>query len=139
MTLFISGRRSSQRRRPFVTASRNIRIIPASNEDPSGDEHPSSRYTAPTEKVIKTSPLGTILGTLNVASLHPSPIHYSLSDCITRDTSSPNTTLHLVFHPSGEDSLSPRIYSLRTKLVASTSLSTARTPAGRAPVSVAVD
>lgn len=111
-----------------MTASRNIRIIPASNEEPSGDEHPSSRYAAPTEKVIKKSPLGSILGTLNVASLHPSPINYSLSDCITRDTSSPNTTLHLIFHPSGEDSLPPRIYSLRTKLVTSTSLSTARTP-----------
>ena len=119
--------RSGSRKCSFVTAFRDIRIIPAS-EEPSGDNHPSSRYAAQTESVIKQGPFGSILGTLNIASTHPGPIQYSFSDCITRDTPSPNTMLHLLFRPSGEDSLPPRICSLRTKLVAHTSLSTARTP-----------
>lgn len=119
-------RRPSQRRR--VTASRNIRFTPAGDAEPSGDKHQSSRYAVQTERVVKRGPLSSILGILNVASTYPNPIQYSLSDCITRDTPSPNTTPQLLFHPSGKDSIPPQIYALRTKLVPHTSLSTARTP-----------
>lgn len=123
---FVDPRRRS-RKSYFVTASRNIRIIPAS-EGPSVHNHPSSHYAAQTETVVKRGPLGSILGTLNIASLHLIPIQYSLSGCTTRDTSSPSATLHLLFHPAEEGLLPPRIYSLRTKIVAHTSLSTARSP-----------